>query len=394
MQYKGRCINFELWFTNEEDQDMERIYRTLEHLIKKDIDQAVADGCNTVIGLLLYEGFLYKNEDDYYSLLKRVYDYGISKGIKKFILVCGIVWDYQAELNNRNLDYEIIEFDYSAFAMWQTYKDQDIPHWHFDTNKFMFLGGVPSRPNRIKLLSKFYDAGMLTNSQAIWSFYPPQNDNDIQICRELCSNYSDAEYSQFLEINQRSVDDKYAGVAHYHKATGAEWKTEEYLQRDFFKDPNYIDPAIFNNTSISILAEGGAFEPAWDFRFFTEKAWRAVVNRHPFILVDNDMRKDFARSRGLDIFDNFFVEEYNDKDKLDGVVVNIQHFMSICKQRHEEINHVVDQNFHAYFRIINTCEQTLEYLKDRYAIPHEELSQWFRQKSFDHLFRIPDAVYS
>lgn len=394
MDYKGRCINFELWFTNEDEQDMERIYRTLEHLIKLDIDQAVQDGCNTIFGLLLYEGFLYKNESDYYELLRRVYDYGVSKGIKKFILVCGIVWEYQQELIKRNLNYEIIEFDYSAFAMWQTYKDCTIPAWQSDTNKFMFLGGVPSRPNRIQLLSKFYDGGMLTEDQAVWSFYPPQNDADKEICRGLCSKYNDAQYNQFLKDSQRSVDDKYAGVAHYHKATGAEWKTEEYLERDFFKDPNYIDPAVFTGTSISILAEGGAFEPAWDFRFFTEKAWRAVVNRHPFILVDNDMRKEFARSRGLDIFDKFFVAEYNDKDKLDGVVTNIKHFLNICKEQQEAISHTVDLNFQAYLRIINTCEQTLEYFNTKYSIPQDELRQWFRQKSFDHLFRIPDAVYS
>lgn len=394
MEFKARCINFELWFTNETEQDMERIYRTLETLIKADIDQAVQDGCNTVIGLLLYEGFLYKNEDDYYGLLRRVYDYGTSKGIKKFILVCGIVWDYQHELDRRNLNYEIIEFDYSAFAMWQTYKDCAIPAWNPNANKFMYLGGVPSRPNRIKLLSKFYDAGMLTDAQAIWSFYPPENPNDKEICRQLCSNYTDEQYYHFLETNRRSVDNKYAGVAHYHKATGADWKTEKFLERDFFKDPNYIDPEVFTGTSISILAEGGAFEPAWDFRFFTEKAWRAVVNRHPFILVDNEMRKEFARSRGLDIFDKFFIEPYDNDANLDGVVSNVKHFLNIVDEHKSEIAHAVDKNFQAYLRIINICEETLDYLNTMYAVPLSELAQWFRQKSFDHLFRIPDAVYS
>ena len=71
MEFKGRCINFELWFIEEETQDLTRIYTTLEALIKQDIDKAVQDGCNTIIGLLLYEGFLYKNTDEFYALLKR-----------------------------------------------------------------------------------------------------------------------------------------------------------------------------------------------------------------------------------------------------------------------------------------------------------------------------------
>lgn len=394
MDFKGRCINFELWFTNEDEQDMEKIYRTLEHLIKLDIDQAVRDGCNAVIGLLLYEGFLYKNEDDYYDLLRRVYDYGNGLGIKKFVLVCGIVWDYKQELQKRNLEYDLIEFDYSANAMWQSYKDYNICSWHPNTGKYLFLGGVPSRHNRINLLSKFYDSGMLNYENAIWSFFTPTTEEEKTTCRSMLNHYTDDEYNNFIAQVENAVDEKYITAKEYSRASGKEWKQNRYLDTAFFKDPNYINPSVFTNTSISVIAEGHVYPPAWDYRFLTEKTWRAVINRHPFIMADNQMRKNFARSLGLNTFDQFFIEDYNGTDKLDGVVKNVKHFLDICYDKSIEIKSAIDKNFLVFFEVINTNERKLEYLRVKYKLPHTEIDQWFRQKSFDHLFRIPDAIHS
>lgn len=392
MDFKGRCINFELWFINEDKQDMKRIYQTLEHLIKRDIDNAVHDGCNAIIGLLLYEGFLYKNTDDYYDLLRRIYDYGTNKGIKKFVLVCGIVWDYQHELYNRKLNYEIIEFDYSANAMWQSYKDNLICSWHPNTNKFLFLGGVPSRHNRIKLLSKFYENDKLNYKNALWSFFPPSTEEEKTACRNILQHYSDEEYSKFIAQAENCVDEKYINAKDYSTASGLEWKQKSYLQSDFFRDPNYINPSVFTNTSISVIAEGHVYPPANDYRFLTEKTWRAVVNRHPFIMADNHERKNFAKSLGLDIFDKFFLNDYDGTDNLDGIVTNVEHFLNICHRNVEKIKDAIDHNFLTFFKIINNNEAVLREIQSKYQLPSVEIVNWFKQKSFDHLFRVPNYI--
>ena len=394
MDFKGRCINFELWFVNEDKQDMDEIYATSEYLIKKDIDKAVRDGCNAVIGLLLYEGFLYKDHDDFYNLLARVQKYGIRKGIKKFSLVCGIVWDYAKKLKDRGLDYDIIEFDYSANAMWQSYSTNFIPSWHPSTGKFLFLGGVPSRTNRINLLSKFHDADMLNYEKSIWSFFTPTTDDEKKKCRNMLQHYSDREYREFVDRAENSVDNKYVNAKEYSTASGKEWKKKLFLETEFVKDPNFITQSVYINTSISVIAEGHVYPPAWDTRFLTEKTWRAVVNRHPFIIADDPLRKNFARERGLTTFDEFFVADYNGTSQLDGVVTNVKHFLDTCEQQQDRIQEGIDKNFRAFFDIINKNESTMEYLRLRYKIPKEEISKWFRQKSFDHLFRIPDAIHT
>lgn len=392
MEYKGRCINFELWYINEEQQDLTRIYHTLENLIKKDIDQAVEDKCNAVVGLLLYEGFLYKNNTEYYNLLRRVQEYGAKQGIKKFLLICGIAWDYQQELDHRNLNYTIIPFDYSANAMWQSYKQYALPSWNSNTSKFLFLGGVPSRNNRIGLLSKFYDDGMLNDNTALWSFFKPYNNEDQKECRQLLDHYTDEKYEKFLNDVESKVDNRYSDAKEYSKASGITWKDNEYLNTDFFQDPNYINPLIFTETSISVIAEGHVFPPARDFRFLTEKTWRAVINRHPFILADCDQRKDFAKHQGLDIFDDFFICDYDNSENLDGVVTNVKHFLNIKQDKESEIQEKINNNFLTFFNIINTNEEILTDLKNTFLLTDQEITKWFRQKSFDHLFRIPDYI--
>lgn len=392
MVYKSRCINFELWFIEEQTQDLARIYTTLESLIKKDIDKAVLDGCNTVVGLLLYEGFLYKNTEDFYRLLARIQDYGKSKGIIKFLLACGIVWDYQKELNDRHLEYEIIEFDYSANAMWESYKNYPLPSWNRSADKFLFLGGVPSRRNRIELLSEFYDSRLLTHDKALWSFFPPSSLSEDIKCRRLLSKYSDLKYKEFLAYADNKIDDKYSSAKEYSTASGVDWKQNNYLGTDFFKDPNYINSKIYTDTCISVIAEGHVYAPANDFRFLTEKTWRAVVNRHPFILADCDQRKQFAIDRGLNLFDEFYTEDYDSENKLSGVVRNVKHFIENKNKNAERINQIVNNNLSAFFTTINNNETQINTLHILYNIPMVELNTWFRQKSFDHLFRIPEYI--
>lgn len=390
MVSKARCINFELWFLHEHEQDLVRIYQTLEVLIKQDIDEAVRDGCNTVIGLLLYEGFLYKNSEDFYSLLQRVYAYGTEKGIEKFFLACGIVWDYQTELHKRKLNYEILEFDYSANAMWESYKHYPLPNWNNNTNKFLFLGGVPSRKNRITLLSYFYDDNLLKEESALWSFFLPIEESEKEKCRALCSNYTDDQYQTFLIDAENKIDSKYYETKEYSKANGVEWRDNQYLNTEFFQDPNYINQNVFLSTSISVIAEGHVYPPANDFRFLTEKTWRAVINRHPFILADCEQRKQFARDRGLDLFEDYFKFPYDSDLNLINVVNNIKHFLEIKNKYSEEIRQKVNNNFSAFFSIINKNECLLKTLETKYNVPSSEIKKWFRQKSFDHLFRIPD----
>ena len=97
-----------------------------------------------------------------------------------------------------------------------------------------------SQINTINLLSKFYDAGMLTDEKASWSFFKPKNlieDND---CRSLL-DYNKQQYETFIQYAENKIDNKYFNTKEYSSANGIEWKQNAYLDQEFFKDSSMSD---------------------------------------------------------------------------------------------------------------------------------------------------------
>lgn len=381
------CVNLELWYTYSETQDYETILDKTYELAIQSIDEQLP--FDTFIGLLLCEGFLYKNNDSFYNLLEKVYKYAKSKGVRKFYIVAGIAEDYQHELDKRNLNYEIVFWDFSVNGMYQSYKDRldTLPAWHYSSNKFLFLGGVPSRPNRIGLLSHMYDRGLLENAE--WSFFPPTTDEDKTWCRDYLDHYEDEEYEEFLKYVTRSVDDRYSAAKDYARLTGKQWADTDIMQTEFLQDPNYIDPKIFTHTSLSIISEGYAYPPITDTSFLTEKTWRAIAHRHPFMLADSPDRYAYLKSKGIRTFEEYFFHSdyvyYGDRNKFEKIVENIIYFMDNKDRYIEQIQKDVEHNYNVFLDIVKQNDCILNSLN----IDLEQRKTWFDQKSFVHLFRIP-----
>jgi hypothetical protein len=340
-----------------------------------------------IFGLLLCEGFLYRNNDEYYDLLSRVEAYAKSQGIEKLYLIAGICEQYQQELDKRNLDYKIIFWDYSVGCVWESYKNKldQLPNWNPEAGKFLFLTGVPSRPNRIGLLSKYWDSGLLSKSE--WSFFPPWTDEDKIWCREHLSRYDDATYDKFISYCDRTIDNKYLQAKDYSRINGKDWNDSNIKETEFIKDPNWIDPRVFSATSLSIISEGHCYPPANDDKFLTEKTWRAVVNRHPIIMADSISRYNYVIERGLRVVNKYDTDNYD--SMMDSVVNTTEYFLNSINQNLQKIKKDVNHNFLRFIQIVEENEMFLNVLKTQYYISEEDINQWFRQKSFTHLFRIP-----
>jgi hypothetical protein len=382
-------VNLELWYTYNEFQDYDTLMEKTYELVMDDIKQNPKT--DTLIGLLLCDGFLYKNNNKFYMLLGKIQEESENLGIKDFKIITGIVGDYQQQLIDRNLKWVIHNWDFSVNGIYQSYKDKiDIlPYWNTNSDRFLFLGGIPSRKNRITLLSKYYDTGLLTKSD--WSFFKPHTDNDIDWCRKELSHYSDEEYNRFLNQCERSVDELYKNALQYSRLNGKEWKDSNILDNHFLNDPNFIDPTLFLKSSLSVISEGHVYPPGNDYRFLTEKTWRAIINRHPFIIACIPQRMDFIKSKGLRTFEKYFInpnyayiENYD--LRLDAIVENTKHFLINYKNFEKEILDDIDFNFNRLFEIVEENIHTINSLN----ISNIDIDKWFNQKSFTHLFRIPE----
>lgn len=395
MKYIAELINFELWFTYDDNYDDDKIDQLTVNLALADIQEAIAiKQVNCIIGLMLVDGFLYKDNERFYSVLKRIQDEAFKLGIVKLYLMPGMCSDYQSELDQRALVYEILDWDFPINQMYQSYKEKldTVPNWNPTADKFLFLGGVPSRPNRIGLMSKYYDAGILARGD--WSFFPPWTEDDQEWCRNHLSHYTDIQYNEFLKYCDRAVDDKYSVSKDYSRVSGKEMSDRNLLDSPWLNDCGWMDPKIYQNSSVSIISEGSCYPPAVDFEFLTEKIWRAVINNHPFIVADHPDRFTFMKTVGLKTFEEYLeVQDYallpSEDDRLNTVVSNTTYFLNNVSKYKEQIINDIGHNKRIMFSILERDNKLIEWLRHDLSVSEDSIEKWLMAKDFKTYIRIP-----
>lgn len=380
-----KLINFELFYLNG-NHTQEELENKKFQLIAEEIK--LTDSTE-IVGLLLTDGFIYIKNNDFVKTMRKIGEYAEQNGIKKITLLTGMCEDSAEFLKDHAIDFEIEFFNFTHWMVAKGYEDRlTSPKWNSTADKFLFLGGVPSRLNRITLLSKLYDAGLL--SKAEWSFFPPWTEKDAIWCRQALSHYSDSQYQEFLNFTNRAVDDKYDRAKNYSRLAGYELKKNNTYTETYLSDVGYINPAIFSNTCFSIVSEGNAYPPADNFKFLTEKIWRSVANHHPFILVGYREQLEFAKSLGLKTFEQYFsVPDYykmdNEIERLECIVKNVQYFLSTFQNKANEINGDVEHNHQLFCKMFDESKHQIS----KYSV--EDREHFFNHSGWSHLIRIPDV---
>lgn len=280
-------------------------------------------------------------------------------------------------------------WDFNLNMVYQSYNNKETATWNPTAEKFLFLGGVPSRSNRIVLLSKFYNSGLLNRSE--YSFFPPWTESDKEWCRNALADMYN--YDQFLNDCDRSIDDLYSTAKDYSRLSSAELLETKIHETDWCQNPGWIDPSVFYSTCFSIISEGNAYPPATDYKFLTEKTWRTVVNRHPFIFAGEVEQYQYLVSKGLRTFEEYmfpYGHLSNENNRFDLIVLNTEVFLQSIKQNKAAIRNDIEHNFNIFVREAERNNSLLDFLSNNYSITEEELTRWFRQKSFTHLVTVKE----
>jgi hypothetical protein len=355
----GKIINFELLHIDESLR-----YK----LITDQLLKAKNNGIDRVFGLMLMDGFLYRRPE--------VFPVDID-----VVLVPGMCNDTSANT---------LYIEYTHRMVYNSFKNIKTPSWNHNADKFLFLGGVPSRLNRIKLLSKFYDQKLL--SQSVWSFFPPWTDSDKQWCRQTLSQYSDIEYNKFINQCDQSIDSRYKSAKNYSKVSIDEWNDQQLKEEPWINDIGWIDPSVFFSTLFSVISEGNAYSPATNYKFLTEKTWRTVFMRHPFVFVGYPEQFEYAKSIGLRMFEEYMlIPDYayiqNEDQRLEAVVVNTDHFLKNYKIYQNKISNDVEHNYGIAMKLVEDQNHLLKTVQETYNIDNCEIDYWFNQPGFAHLVK-------
>lgn len=343
---KTVLINFEL-FSHDESEHYDLIM------------QQIPD-CDAVIGLLLADGLLYKKKP-FFDMYQRLKD---SHPTKQFYLVAGMVGDDRT-----------INFDFNLNETYNSYKQTTTYPWNPYSKKFLFLGGVPNRPNRILLLEKFYKKNMLAHAE--WSFFKPWTEEQSTWCRTALQHYNDSEYEDFLNTCERSIDSVYLNSKEY--GTSSDKKTY-----DWCKDPAWIDPNIYNSTVLSVVSEGLPYNNDVSTRFMTEKMWRVFVQQHPFVLAGTNDMMDYIKSLGFKTFEQY-MRVPNYVEDLDAVVENTKGFLEDYPKHIDKIKADCEYNYELFVNLAQKNLIQLSWMQQYFKIKQQDINHWFGQKGFAHL---------
>jgi len=114
-------------------------------------------------------------------------------------------------------------------------------------------------------------------------------------------------------------------------------------------DHRWLNPDWFNNTCFSVVAESFR-EPASAVVFLTEKTYKPIACRHPFMVYAATGVLNLLRTQGFETFNNLFDESYDtvgfDK-KLDIIGLNIDRY---AKQQYDSITlEKIEHNYQRFF---------------------------------------------
>lgn len=388
---QGRLINFELhWDTIEDPNDI------LPSILEKDFKDAADNGITCVIGTFLLEGLLphdtnESRDQELFSKIKNL----ANKYNLEVILLSGL----GEKLKRIKIPFEILYTSYHLRISFNILPSIQHTIAKVPNDKFLFLGGVPTRMNRIWLLSKLYDSNMLQKGE--WSFFVPVSQEDQDYCRNLLSHYSDDEYAAFLQACTRSVDEKYKKVIKYFRDYAAykesdfeEWS--KIIHTSWWKNPVFIDPEIYNRTCLSIISEG---ENCWtdDYNFITEKVWRAIIYKHPFLFAGHPEQFNYIKQLGFETFEKYMlIENYaiveDQKERLEYIVDNVEYFLKNRFAYEKQIQQDIEHNFALFSKLAHNQDLFLQSLQIEYNIDNAEFIKFFDTAGFENLIRpISDA---
>lgn len=351
---KSKLINFE-FFRSNDCESYEKI--------KKGIDVAYQQGYTKVIGLLLADGFLYKNNPTWNTMHNQIIDYTRSIGMD-IQIISGMSHKHQIKC-------ETIPFNFYLHTVWNSYKEKSVAEYNSSTRKFLFLGGVPDRDNRIGLLYNLYKLGLLPHAE--WSFFSPWTTEQKEKCLGYFSSLK--EYEDFIKFAERKIDDLYDSSKTY----GTESVT---ISTPWTNDSAWIDPKIFASTSLSLISEGHPGDDNNNSKFATEKIYRVFVQGHPFLLAANPSIFNHIKDLGFKTFENYFPIQdyatvYPEETRLEKLIENLKYFLT----NDIDFSSDVEFNKNHFWKL---AEENAKIL-DRLNSDPNDIDFYFNRKGFGHL---------
>ena len=395
--HKARVVNIEWTPDNNRWNLDKKVFSELKlKWIFKEFKQAAKDGCDTVIAVMMIDGVLNPEPDIWPGEVARMKERCTKLGIEKLVLVSGHGGhEYMVPVafdKMYSIDYTL-QFTYKSYE-YRINKNK-LTEYNPHADKFLFLGGVPSRMNRIGLLYKYYKLGML-DYNAIWTFFVPWTEHERKVCKDIMHILTEEELTEFCNFAERRIGDEYE---HAKKFFAEEYyKTGDWHdvgETDWARAPALIDSSIFPETCLSIISEGPNY---WDHNannsFVTEKFWRAAFHKHPFLFAGDLAQFKYIETLGFKTFTEYMtIPEYpyleTEEQRLDAIVTNTADFLKL--QKPQKLIDDIEHNYQLAKSYVDRQHLLFDHLVEHYGAPRDEVNYYLNQTGYTNLVQRPPS---
>lgn len=341
MKYLVAPINIYAYLTYSLDDRLKYPAQLAEE-IKQLLEQASSLNLSLHLALIdVMEGRIY--DHDCPAMLVE-----LEQVIKSFDIGYTFILDGENEdLSEVNGVSNIIYSDFLAFTSYINSIDEEDQEcnefWNDKKTKGLWTIGRVERPHRAILMSKLWENNLLDKID--WSFYT-YPDNKEYIHKTFLSHYDDSTFEKFIKDCTRSLD-FIANTADNFHANGYPF-----------------DPDLYRNTSFSIISESDFNISHYDQPEFTpkitEKTYRAIINRHPFICAWFPGMIKKLKSKGYRTFEEYTTDpnynEIRDLDtRLNAIVTNIDTFHEQLTRPEvvEKVRADIEHNYQHYLKHVD-----------------------------------------
>ena len=189
-------------------------------------------------------------------------------------------------------------------------------------NKINFIVGNVNKPSRKQIIQSFYESEL--KDKSMFSFLGSIKTDNKKL-------------KKFVDNNQGPLD-------------GA----ETFSQGDVISSQGWSNNSdVYDNSSVSFICET---HDTNDSFFLTEKTYRTILNRHPFVLRAAFPALRYLNKLGFKTFDSLIDESYDNlnditKEYSDTLVSTCGKLLENIKGNEEQVEQIVNHNYNTLIEL-------------------------------------------
>jgi hypothetical protein len=237
---------------------------------------------------------------------------------------------------NQMFERQVTPFQYGFFSYGPNQGEREIITNNLEMKRFSILIRRPEK-RRFEFMCHLIANGILNNCNYTFVNHTPAGDIEwtVDDFKKLIP--------EELESSRSAIESWITGIPYQTKTSGP-------LSNGLYEHDDYplLIAEYFHNSKINIVFET---EPAVGTSFLTEKTYKAMLYKKPFIIVTRQNGLKALRKGGYQTFGHVINESYDD-------IANYSERVSAILQEIIRLNNLPDDEFD---NLINSCSPMIEH---------------------------------